>query len=371
MNAAPLSPRNALLVLAAGLASCAGLLTQLYKDAALGGDSYRQGDWLINSAAGPVRRGMLGDGFVRISDLIGASPVSVVIAVQFLLVLVATLGLCGLIWRLGCSDALTLTVLSPLVLLFWVNDPLGGLRKELIIYGALLITLWGHHLSPGRLWPHILALCLFGAGVIGHEGMGVTAPLFAVVLLWLGHPRLAVVPLMIALGVVVWVMALPPLPAFEPACRALIQRGGTEELCQGAQRWLILGKGQAVAITLRLLTEWGYLLWAPVALVLGFGPLAYLWGRVLHSKAALLALLSFVPLFAVAFDWGRWLSMMGFAVLFLGMAYMIGSKRPAPAHIRVPAPVFWGLVGLNVIWGMSHVEDLVTWGAIAQLWPSH
>ena len=55
---------------------------QNYQD---GGDLWKQGDWLINSELGPVRRAFLGNIILRISDISNTSPLLITWLIQVIL----------------------------------------------------------------------------------------------------------------------------------------------------------------------------------------------------------------------------------------------------------------------------------------------
>ena len=53
-----------------------------------GGNSWKQGDWLINNAAGSIRRGPLGSFIISIDDLVDSNPLFVVSVIQIALLAV-------------------------------------------------------------------------------------------------------------------------------------------------------------------------------------------------------------------------------------------------------------------------------------------
>ncbi len=66
----------------AGVTS-AYILLRLFYDIHSGGNSWKQGDWLINNYSLEIRRGPIGSFFILISDILGSSPLTVVFVTQF------------------------------------------------------------------------------------------------------------------------------------------------------------------------------------------------------------------------------------------------------------------------------------------------
>ena len=85
-DARDLQTRNALLIAVILGTVLFYLLYQLFLDFSLGGNNWKQGDWLINELSEPVRRGLFGSAVLRISDVIGLNPLLLLILFQALIV---------------------------------------------------------------------------------------------------------------------------------------------------------------------------------------------------------------------------------------------------------------------------------------------
>jgi len=111
--------------------------TRLLFDYLNQGDGWRQGDWLINFGAGIVRRGVIGEGLILLSDLSGVALLVVTLLAQG-----ALLGLLllvfWLIWRAhNTRIMLVLLAASPMFcLMLWAGDVQGILH-------SCCFSLWG------------------------------------------------------------------------------------------------------------------------------------------------------------------------------------------------------------------------------------
>jgi hypothetical protein len=103
-------------------------------------DTWLVGDWLINYHGGFVRRGLIGEIFLDISQWLGIEMVTLVVVTQLLVYLVFFVSACRLSLDATFSASSFLLICSPAFILFPVLDSQGGFRKE-ILFLALLSTL--------------------------------------------------------------------------------------------------------------------------------------------------------------------------------------------------------------------------------------
>ena len=161
------------------------VIARLLFDYLIGGTGWRQGDWLINFHAGPVRRGGLGEAIILLSDLMPLSLLATIILIQSGLFIL----LVFVLWQIALRHenrplVLLLAASSAFFPIFWASDVQGIVRKELLGYLAfsllaLSTVLGGKH--PGLA---IIAVLLFFIGCMGniiHSLLGVA--MFAA--LWL------------------------------------------------------------------------------------------------------------------------------------------------------------------------------------------
>ncbi|WP_281857991.1 hypothetical protein, partial [Litoreibacter halocynthiae] len=119
------------------------VLARLWFDFLIRGNGWRQGDWLINSGSGPVRRGIIGDALIWLSDTSSIPLLTLTIAVQ-VGILALLIGLFILVWRFHEHRLLFLFLIaSPAFFLIqWAGEVQGIMRKEIFGYLAMMSLLW-------------------------------------------------------------------------------------------------------------------------------------------------------------------------------------------------------------------------------------
>ena len=275
---------------------------------------------------------------------------------------------------LGLLFALFLKMRQPLLLapllvspglfvVFWVVDGQGAFRKEIIAYVAVLLAVWacaGKH--PAAVVASALILCI---AVYGHEANVLLLPLFLGVL-WIFRAQVSqVFTLWLAAGIAV----LGSLSGFLYAymhrhvdetslvCAPLLQRGLDPEICKGAITWLgvpIEQTGTIVATRYLTLPGMASLVLIYILLLL---PVFYALRHMTRQKQmVLLVLLSavpFLPLYPIATDWGRWISLHAFCMLVVIMAALFSGYATVR---RAPDPkVVIGLMSLSLLWAPNHM----------------
>ena len=141
---------------------------RLLKNIRAGGDTFQQGDWLINFGDGIVRRGAAGEVFLALSELTGQSVVVVLGIVQIIVLALVMLMVFLFAVRTEMSNRVMLVLLSPMLVLFWFNDKYAPFRPELLGYLAFVPLF----LDPGRAVSNIriiLSLALFALSVAFFE----------------------------------------------------------------------------------------------------------------------------------------------------------------------------------------------------------
>ena len=104
-----------------------------------GGSPWKTGDWLINFEGGLIRRGLIGELIMQTSNITGLGVLKIVLALQIGLLFIF-LGLFNLLLWTQNLDVMTMASLfSPAFILFYILDPQGSLRKEIIGFILLLL----------------------------------------------------------------------------------------------------------------------------------------------------------------------------------------------------------------------------------------
>lgn len=342
-----------------------------------GGDLWKQGDWLINSELVPVRRAFIGDLILRLSDILGTSPLLVTWIIQVILLIALIVLLLMSVRATGATLIIWIILLSPaFFVFFWAADPRASIRKELIIYVAFLCLLIAFS-YPGRARLLILlSTFLFTMGVIGHEGMALFFPSYAICL-WLLVRKTALSPTLIylplalalvaALGSILYAQAHPSVADFQQICQPLLDRGLSDKICQGSIKWLQFDTHSSSEIVGGTITaaKLGTLAVAYVLSSVGFLFFAH------HTDAPrklvalyLLAALPFAPLFVLGIDWGRWLNFHFSSAVFLVLALLRAGKlkidRQPDNRYYIP------LLLSHFIWSIGHIMPLMPFGILGQ-----
>jgi hypothetical protein len=292
------------------------------------GDPWSHGDWLISYSDGFIRRGLFGEIVFVVADLT-LVPVGI-------LVLATQVG-AGAVFFFGCARLLVnselklgLVAISLIPMSFtyvWV-DPASAGRKEVLLF--LLAIFWQRLEAQQKRTgiPHIAASLIFLSLVLSHEGFFVYAPLLLLISI-LSFPEISwseVVQRSIAL-VLPSSIAVAAISLIDsdstPAglCAPILRAGYTPYTCEGAVSLAAESGPSGIEYGLSWLEGFpSNYLW-----YIGIGALYYIiiWivllaatkkvhfrlGRKVVLTVALVGILSPVPLFVIAVDWGRYLQM--------------------------------------------------------------
>jgi len=344
-------------------------------DYQMGGDGWRQGDWLINLGSGFVRRGIMGEAFILVSDLTGANLLVVVQVFQVLLFVALIL----VIWTIGLMHSnrrilLFLAASPAFFLIFWAGDLQGTMRKELFGLLALaLLTLSSVKSARSSVYA-MLAVMLFTLGSIGNilhslmagsmiaglylsrEGGQISGRLFGI----LAGFSLAMAVLW--LGLAIWFREVPELAGM---CDRLLARGFQESFCNDALRRLVAGEVDPLSGVAQRLT--------PIALTVYFALVGLSLVPVVLSffvfrerrLLTILLIVTFVPmlpLYVVALDWGRWLSISFTSYIFL-LIQAHATGRLSVVSLPSPRLVF-SLIVLALVISPAHSIGLLPASAV-------
>ncbi|WP_299740476.1 hypothetical protein [uncultured Roseobacter sp.] len=343
-----------------------------------GGHPFIQGDWLINSINGPVRRGPLGSVIIHIGDWTGLGPLTVTVILQLSLMIIMTLPVLLAFWRLRIP-AYALLLTSPgFFIVFWASSPTGSLRKEMIGLASICVLLL-IPLLPKAFRGLVVAfsLLLFAIACIGHEVNTFMAPVLAALFVITLRPDLrsrvlwaaAAVFFALTAAALLYAMSQAQISDRAAVCDPLLERGLGKNICSGSIRWLTYDSAHARAELIRRLTAPGAALSFAVAATLVVAPLVYLVS--LHDRARLLygvlaaCLLPVLPLFFVAHDWGRWLCI--YITLFTVVIFALALQ----GRIRMVRPVnpvvLLTFVCLSFVWSPHHILGLQLGGIVKRI----
>lgn len=320
-----------------------------------GPSKWGAGDWLINYADGPVRRGMFGE-IIRWLAALGLDPYWVLPGLQLLIYLALFAIVLELFLSMSRPKEWFLFFASPVFLTFPVRDFSGAFRKEIL--GLLAMAVLARVLfRDGTRWAGLaVAGVLFTVAAFSHEANAMMAP-FILHQLWAAHrlDRLSRSQAIAAAGGTVVIsgaaigLALLYQGDFAQAqqiCKSVIQMGFEYKVCTGGI--MALGREMWFFMQYVHMNLPQYLATYGIALVLVLMPLFVFraWYRELAIALAYLAVFS--PLYFVGMDWGRWIyvPMSAYILRLLWLSRF----QPLPMR-RIPE----GLIFLYVImWAIPH-----------------
>jgi hypothetical protein len=314
---------------------CAALLTLvLLQDLVGGGHEWRQGDWLINLADGPVRRGPIGSAILALADLVAQSPLALVVALQITLLLILAAATLALARPLIAAHAPTaLLFLSPgFFFVFWASDPGGSGRKELLMFTAFALLLLSH--GPSRPPTRALRLCALLLAVtagFAHEANVLLLPAFLACLILIlrleqrSWPAVTAAAFMFTAAGAAALAFAAQHPSASPTavCAPLLAHGLSPSLCSGSIAWLTSDPNTLAALKAAALADADFPGFA-LAYALVLLPIGLVCRQHSHAPRllglCLLSALPFLPLYLLAADWGRWLSFHIVSLVFLLIA---------------------------------------------------
>ncbi len=342
-------------------------------DCLIGGNEWKQGDWLINNAAGLIRRGPFGSGIISISDVLGINLLLLVSVIQIALLAVLFIAYRLLITEIRNPKISLLFFASPAIFtVFWVADPQGSVRKELIVFaGVSIYALGALRSNYVLLWLGVVLYCV---STLSHEAMTLFAPtLLAIVYLCELHKD-SVTQFAITIATILcfsifaffFAISNPGTEDINKICSALTDRGLDDSICSGAISWLSYDSAFAferVISSLDAQSLGGFL----ISYVAALAPFSYLiWlsdRRVTSGILLVLLALPFVPLYFFAVDWGRWMSFHVFSINIVLACAIIKNR----VEIQRAANDFCvlGLMTLAILISPSHTIGII-WGGAAR-----
>ena len=345
------------------------------RDYRSGGNSWKQGDWLINNAGGEVRRGHIGSAIIYISDILNLELLFVVVSLQIMLLLTLFVTFRKLMISIGNPMISSVLLISPAIFtVFWLADPQGSMRKELIAFvGLSLCALATTRDSRLLFWCGVVLLCI---GFLSHEAMVLFTPLFLGVVFLSRTLEIDSKHLISACAVVlscatyVTYFAITNSQALNVnlVCSPLLERGLDEAICDGAIRAVAHERTFSIlVITNRhfLPSLGGFL----VAYTIALAPFVYLIMSSQRPAGGLILLivtgLPFVPLYFIAADWGRWVSFHIFSLAILAACLMI--HRNLKIDRNLSSMNVFLLIVISLLISPDHVIGIHWGGALRGL----
>lgn len=353
-------PRAVLAILILGISAVLAL--SFYSSViSSGGNDHQAGDWLISYPDGFIRRGLFGEILLTIGPS-GPPLLWLLFAIQVSVYVVIFAFFIRYLIQTSFSWSAIALVCSPAALPFIGWDPLGGFRKEILGFLALVLLAFAREqVGKNRQVVLVVAsLLVWTVGVFSWESLAFLLPGVGYLLL-VDSPlpwRKPVAAIYTAIGLLalgasaIWHGGPGTATAL---CDATTARGLGPQLCTGAFAWMGRGLNDSLAsVTQNLAVHSGYL----VVLALAALPIALSpWLRI-HWRWAIAALMGILPLFVLGIDYGRWIHIL---VIELSVCIAVAGKKLVESSLWNPLSV-----GLYVsLWGVPHAaptpSDLAGW----------
>lgn len=283
-----------------------------------GGNPWNQGDWLINNELVEVRRGLLGSLILHTSDLINFNPLYLLAIIQIIMVFLIYTIFLYIGEKLKNNDVVFFLLFSPLFILFWFNDPNGGMRKEIIAYLAFAPFLIAALRQNKNIMKHILlSLLIYSISVFSHEGNIFFFPFF-ITAIYIIRQKLdnffilsAISYLLISIFGFLYAINHSSIDNYMLVCQPLLDRGLNKIICGGAISWLNMNSNDAISKTKDLLfskASLNFLISYIFSLLFFTYTLKKYFPVRLILTLCILSSLCFLPLYIIAIDWGRWIN---------------------------------------------------------------
>ena len=320
------------------------VVAHYFNEIRAGGEPWKSGDWLINYQGGFVRRGALGELLLKLSDLAKLDLLWLLFTLQ-----VAVYGLviyltCRMYVAVDRRREWVAVLLSPAFLMFAFYDYLGGFRKEIIAFAAFVILAYGYSTLKLPKLALGVALGLFTLGSLSHELVALTCPFFLYITYLIRKKELISRPLaLVSYGFYIGFSAVSlwfglrfygDVSVAKMICESLVLRGIGANICLGSINSLSIHYNEGV------LAKIPHFLWVYLPVfALAMTPILvsdWLKKDPLSKLIVLVGFVALLPLYAVAYDWGRWIHIYLFFVTILLLAQS--------CHVQITMPVLPGSV---------------------------
>lgn len=334
------------------------IVIRYYEQILSGGEFYKTGDWLINYAAGPVRRGLVGEILFYISNfglplkwLVFFTQVSFYFLIFILVQKIYLMRERGSEWLL--------LLFSPAFIFFAFYDFQGGFRKEIIVFLSFLVLALSYARQNVDSKTIIVSYALFLLAVFSHELAAFTLPFFGYIFFnsfrsgKVSRRTALIAMLLFSVTALLSLLFAQAFPGGElvkrQICNSVVEKGFSRYICDGAIQWIGFDAKYALQTTFDYVQK--YFLVYPFLLLLATLPLLLsAWAK--RNLVFLLVGFCFLcPLFVVATDWGRWTHIYFFFVFVLILSESVWQDikiRKLPILVLIIYLTTWSIPHQNV-----------------------
>jgi len=331
------------------------LLVHYAAQVASGGHAWKTGDWLINYSGGFIRRGLSGALSISIAETLSVN-------VKWVTFLIQAGFFTAFVWltlkefhQFKRDSKSVLLLLSPaFAFMFWINDPAVAFRKEICIYLALIFLLKAFQKSEVKSLWYWSSLGTFAYAGLSHEITVFFLPFFCFAIF--NHYGLTrssvksiaqyVVPfLIVSVGVLLLSFYYKGSEqSMNAICASLQPYDLKTDICDGAISWL---KYDA-KFGFDRVNELGATVWFNYLVLATFSmaPLLFLKGDKYFWMMVVAGGLFMLPLFMVAVDYGRFISMVYTATVLTCVwtrPHLVRNAWPIHGAVGFLYAFFWAL----------------------------
>lgn len=304
------------------------LIVQYAVQVSAGGHPWKTGDWLINYSDGLIRRGLSGSVSLLVAQSLSLNVKWVTFTMQVTIFIALVYLVLKEFNKFKDYPKSIFLLLSPaFAFLFWVNDPSVAFRKEICIYLALVFTLIAFQKRETKTSWYWASLITFAFAGLSHESAVFFLPFFIFAIFnsyaqknidFFSAAKFSAPFLIICFAIlIVSFFYKGSQQSMSVICESLKQYDLSDDICGGSISWLqydakygfesVLKLGHEIYINYFLLAVLSML---PVFLIRAD---KYFW------LVAFAGAFFMLPLFFIAIDYGRFISMYYTSVVLLAV----------------------------------------------------
>ena len=351
------------------LAAILFILGFLIYDLKVGGNSWKQGDWLINNEFDTIRRGWLGSFFLDLSYAINVNPVYIVGFLQGLITVCIFFVFLLSGYKLKGNDIAFFLLVSPAFIMFWFNDPGASMRKEILSYLAFVPLIFSALYNNRYLYISIIiSVVFYSLAVFSHEANIFFVPFYVVsILIIKPKDRLLIIVsafsyIAIAIAGLTYALFNSSVLDYMDVCKPVLDAGSSEEICKGAIQWLERDIYYAIEVSKGFMLS-SNLYKFLIAYIFSLLIFVYLLKNYFSVRfcfiIAIFSSLCFLPLYVIAIDWGRWINYYTVSLTIVILIWML-SRGEEFKNIRFNDLNYYFLLLLFSSFGIANVGGYIS-----------
>jgi hypothetical protein len=321
------------------------------------------GDWLWNYNDGFVRRGLSGELYLKFQEFSGIGAVTSILATQIILLAFVLAGTLFMATRskLGLYSPLLLTV--PSGLLLPVLDPSAAGRKEYLIYTLFLLWIFALMSSDYvSIKLYVISFFMF-ITLLMHESLSFFIPYFMLIaFIMYRHERISKnlwyqsLALNLFSGTIgLLLLTMNNAVNSNKLCQKITDAGISPISCDGSISWPQRSLTDAIDFTFEHAIANSFFKGYSIAAVGVLISFALVISKLENGKFLAIMLpvnvLFSIPLFLVAIDWGRWISIHSVLATYIIFLYSsINGMRAQKNGFANLMPL--AIIAFNLSWGI-------------------